>query len=120
MVSAVAGVLISCSGTEPTPSQVDFVIGVGPETFVLRSSDVETIRLLMDNLRGANSLFPIGPVREGDGGFNAPWSWHLDPDETRMTEAAVEVCDGLPSYVEAHRSDFPTYCPWSGRVLGAR
>ena len=62
----------------------------------------------------------IGPLLRGDGGFNAPWSWHFDPGQVRMTEAAIEVCDGQPSYVEAHLSDFPTYCPWSARVVRQR
>jgi hypothetical protein len=37
-----------------------------------------------------------------------------------MVEAAIEVCDGTPSYVEAHLEDFPTYCPWGGRVVAVR
>jgi hypothetical protein len=41
-------------------------------------------------------------------------------DAVRLTEAAIEVCDALPSFVEAHRADFPTYCPWSGRIVGER
>lgn len=52
-----------------------------------------------------------GPLRRGDGGFNAPWTWHLDPAETRFVEVAIEICDGRPSYVEAHQPDFPRYCP---------
>jgi len=109
----------ACS-SEPSAPYTDFVIAVGEETFVLRSGDPGTIRLAMENLRGENRRFPIGPLRPGDGGFNAPWSWHLDPAETRLTEAAIEVCDGTPSYVEAHLADFPTYCPWGGRVAGIR
>ncbi|OFV85654.1 MAG: hypothetical protein A2V74_01715 [Acidobacteria bacterium RBG_16_70_10] len=81
------------------------------ETFVMRATDPETIRLARENLEGGNPRFPIGPLRRGDGGFNAPWTWHLDPDEVRMTEAASELCDGRPSFVEAHQADYPTYCP---------
>ena len=46
--------------------------------------------------------------------------WHLDPDEVRLVEAAIEVCDGRPSYVETHQSEFPTYCPWGARVISER
>jgi hypothetical protein len=112
--------LASCSGTEPDPGPADFVVSVGGETFVLRTGDDETVRLARENLAGGNRRFPIGPLRAGDGGFNAPWSWHLDPAEVRMTEAAIELCDGLPSYVEAHRADFATYCPWAARVVAER
>jgi hypothetical protein len=65
-------------------------------------------------------MFPIGPLRAGDGGFNAPWSWHFDPDEVRFAEAAIELCDGTPSYVEEHLADYPSYCPWAAQVVAVR
>ena len=88
----------------------------------MRTTDPETTLLAQENLRGANKRFPIGPLRRGNGGFNAPWSWHLDPDRVRLTEAAIEVCDGNPSYVEAHLDEFLGlgYCPWGGRVVAVR
>ena len=79
----------------------------------------ETIRLAQQNI-GRPTAFPAGPLLRGDGGFNAPWSWHFDPDQVRMVEAAIEVCDGTPSYVETHLSDFPTYCPWGARIVRQR
>jgi len=109
-----------CSSTDASAAAADFVVAVGSETFVLRLSDPEAIRLARERMRGENGSFPLGPLRSGNGGFNAPWSWHLDPAETRMVEAAIEVCDGTPSYVEAHQADFPTYCPWGARVLSER
>jgi hypothetical protein len=116
---ALAVVLPSCSD-DASDVDAEFVVSVGNETFVMRVTDPETIRLARENVDGRNSTFPIGPLRRGDGGFNAPWSWHFDPAEVRMTEAAIEVCDGMPSYVEAHLSDFPTYCPWGARVVRQR
>jgi hypothetical protein len=88
----------------------------------MRTTDPETTLLARENLQGANRRFPIGPLRRGDGGFNRPWSWHLDPDRVRMAEAAIEVCDGVPSYVEAHLDEFLDlgYCPWSARVVAER
>lgn len=115
-----AVVLAACSGTSPSPSASEFVVAVGAETFVLRVADAETVRLARGNLRGENQMFPIGPLRRGNAGFNAPWSWHFDPDEVRFTEVAIEVCDGTPSYVEANLADFPTYCPWSASVVAER
>ena len=110
----------SCSISEPDPPHVDFVVSVAGETFVLRVTDAETIRLARENREGRNSRFPIGSLRRNHGGFNAPWSWSFDPDEVRMTEAAIEVCDGRPSYVEGHLDDYPTYCPWGARVVAER
>jgi hypothetical protein len=118
-VTLAALLLTGCSNG-PSDLGTDFVVSVQGETFVMRVHDPETIRLARDNMERRNRRFPIGPLREGDGGFNMSWSWHFDPDQVRMTEAAVEVCDGLPSYVEAHRPDFPIYCPWSARVIRER
>jgi sterol desaturase/sphingolipid hydroxylase (fatty acid hydroxylase superfamily) len=99
----------------------EFLVAVGRETFVLRATDPETIRLAQESFNGRHTPFPIGPLRRGDGGFNAPWSWHFDPDRVRMAEIAIEVCDGQPSYVEQHVEDFlGGYCPWSGRVVALR
>ena len=88
----------------------------------MRANRPEVARLAHENFLGRNKHFPIGPLLAGDGGINAPWSWHLDPDRVDMTEAAIEVCDGSPSYVEGHRADFEAvgYCPWSGRVVAVR
>ena len=113
--------LAACSSpTAPSPGAADFVIDVAGERFVLRTTDPETIARAEANLRGLNGMFPAGPVRSGNGGFNAPWTWHLDPADTRFVEAAIEVCDGRPSYLEQHQSEFPSYCPWGARVVERR
>jgi hypothetical protein len=117
----VAALVAACSSpAEPGGGPADFVVSVAGEQFVLRVTDPETIRLAEDNRRGRNNRVPIGALREGNGGFNAPWSWHLDPADTRLVDVAIEICDGRPSYVEQHREDFPTYCPWGARVVRRR
>lgn len=113
-------VAVSCSHPSSPSGPTEFIVDVGGERFVLRTTNAETIRLASENMQGLNRRFPAGPLRDGNGGFNGPWTWHLDPDQTQMVEAAIEVCDGKPSYVEAHKSDFPTYCPWSARVVGRK
>ena len=112
--------LAACSATEPTQVEAEFVVSVLGETFVMRVRDPETIRLAREHLQGRNQRFPVGPLRGGHGGFNAPWSWHFDPAEVRLAEAAIEVCDGTPSYVESHLADFPSYCPWAARIVAER
>jgi len=109
-----------CGATQATDTAAQFVVAVGSEQFVLRVTDAETIRLARERLAGRGTGFPAGPVRRGDGGFNAPWSWHLDPAETRIVEAAIEVCDGTPSYVEAHLDEFASYCPWGAVIVSER
>jgi hypothetical protein len=119
-VAALGALLATAGCSSPDRASADFVVAVGSERFVLRSTDPDTIVQLREVLAGRRTGFPSGPLLRGDGGFNAPWSWHLDPDQTRLTEAAIEICDGTPSYVEAHISDFPTYCPWGARIVDER
>lgn len=107
------------SPSSPDGSQ-EFVVDVSGERFVVRLTDPDAIRLAGENLQGANARFPMGTVRRGDGGFNQPWSWHLDPDDTTLVELAIEVCDGRPSYLEGHLDDYTTYCPWGARIVGRR
>jgi sterol desaturase/sphingolipid hydroxylase (fatty acid hydroxylase superfamily) len=114
-------VLAGCEKERAAPPYAEFLLAVDRETFVLRASDPETIRLATENFRGRNAMFPIGPLRPGGGGFNQPWSWHFDPDRVRMAEIAIEVCDGRPSYVQENLPDFLAgYCPWGARVVALR
>jgi hypothetical protein len=120
-VLAAAMLAVTCSNpAEPTPGAAEFTIDVSGERFVLRLTDPGTIQLAEDNRQGRNSRFPLGPLRAGNGGFNAPWTWHMDPAATRFVELAIEVCDGRPSYVERNQADYSTYCPWGARVVGRR
>jgi hypothetical protein len=57
----------------------------------------------------------------GAGAHNAPRAWHLDPDDIQIVDAAIELCDGRPSYVDAHVADYVDvigrYCPWGARLV---
>ena len=86
---------IAGCGTGPGDPSAEFVVAVGSETFVLRTTHPETMALFRDALAGRRSGFPIGPLRRGDGGFNAPWSWHLDPAATRFTASTSSSGDWL-------------------------
>jgi hypothetical protein len=69
---------------------------------------------------GTEDTIPIGTVEQGDGGVNAPWSWHLDPATFSFAGMTTEVCDGLPQYVEDGTVTSPYYCPWSAVVLSVK
>lgn len=71
----------------------------------------------LDVLNGRARRFPIGPLLSGDGAFNAPWSWHIDPEQFEFADFTIGVCDGLPSYVEDHTITSETYCPWSAKIV---
>ena len=48
------------------------------------------------------------------------WSWHVDPADVLFSPAAIELCDGLPSHIEANKpywlGTVGSFCPWSAVV----
>ena len=63
-----------------------------------------------------------GTVARGNGGFNDPYDWHLDPATVSFPDMAMEVCDGRPeSDVQADVDYWVErigyYCPWGARLV---
>jgi hypothetical protein len=60
-------------------------------------------------------------LARGDGGFNAPYSWHMISSTVEFPDVMKEHCDGLPSYVEQHLDEWlaehDRFCPWAARVI---
>jgi hypothetical protein len=65
----------------------------------------------------AVASIPNGIVVRDDPGPNAPWSWHIDPATLEFADMTIEVCDGLPSYVEDGTVTSDQYCPWSAEII---
>ena len=63
------------------------------------------------------ATIPLGTVVRDDPGPNAPWSWHIDPETLEFADITIEVCDGLPSYVEDGTVTSDQYCPWSAQIV---
>jgi hypothetical protein len=59
---------------------------------------------------------PNGLVIRGETGVNEGWTWSLDPDDFEFADVTIEVCDGVPSDVEAGLVTSDRYCPWSAIV----
>jgi hypothetical protein len=101
-----------------------FVVDVAGEQFVVRATDAPTIQQLTDNYYGKNSMHVTGDVARGGGGFNQPYSWHLEPASVRMADVSIEVCDGRPSYVQENLDEWldtvGNYCPWASRVVAIK
>lgn len=119
----------ACSGpTSPDPGPlrggVLATFAVGQEPLKVWVRNPEAVADLLALQRGTstasipNGVLRVGP---GQGAHNAPYSWHLDPDEIQMAGATIEVCDGAPSYIQSHRDDFIAsvgrYCPWGARLV---
>ena len=119
----------SCGG--PTQPSVDPLKGgivasfeVAGEQFRAWITNPTTIQQVLALRPGqSREPFPNGRLRTGSGAadHNAPYSWHLDPDDTQMVEVTIELCDGRPSYVEQNRDAFirevGRYCPWGATLV---
>jgi len=107
----------------PTPAQ-EFVIEVEGEQFRLRTTNPATASALDARRRSGTLGVVVGRVVRGDGGFNTPWSWHLDPVSIEVPQVAIELCDGRPSMVQGDLDYWVdtvrTYCPWAARVYDAQ
>lgn len=117
-------VLAACDSqsNEPEPEQDIYVIQVVDESFRVKIND-EDVAAAADSLLSTGAeMNIIGPLRPGDGGFNAPYSWHLDPDSISFVDLTIEVCDGKPSFVEEDldywMNTVETYCPWGINIIG--
>jgi hypothetical protein len=127
LVLAFALGIIACGGDadsmRPPPSQ-EFVIEVEGERFRLRTSSPATATALDARRRSGALGVVAGRIVRGDGGFNTPWSWHLDPLSIEVPDASIELCDGRPSMVQSDLDYWVdivhTFCPWSARVYDAQ
>ena len=126
LAGIVASVSVACgsSPTSVTPNGATYVVQVGSEQFAVRVTDQATAAKLDARMQSGKEGVILGRVATGNGGFNAPWSWHLVPSSVTVADFAIELCDGTPSYVEAHRDEWISsvrdYCPWSAKVVAVR
>jgi hypothetical protein len=122
------GSTIQC-GSPDAPSRIEAIFHVRACRGSRRAPDGEVFQILLrdsDVIAQARALIGAGNRRivagslvQGNGGFNAPWSWHLDPDTVRFPEVAIELCDGCPSDVEANGDSWAlgSFCPWSSEII---
>lgn len=104
-------------GADDAPVVVTFET-VGAERFRVRLTDpgdIEVARRLLDG-EDAPSI-PNGLVVRGVTDVNEGYTWSLDPDEFEFADVTIEVCDGLPSEVEAGTITSDRFCPWSAIVV---
>ncbi len=88
------------------------------ETYKIELTTPELQQHARDLLAGEDvASIPNGVVVRDDPGVNAPWSWHIDPATLEFADMTIEVCDGLPSYVEDGVVTSDRYCPWSAKII---
>lgn len=90
-------------------------------------NNIDTIKQILDLQKGKNKAsIPIGKILEGPGhnNHNAPWKWHFDPDEIKMAEFAMELCDGIPSHIDGNLdywlNTVGSFCPWSAKLIDVK
>jgi hypothetical protein len=105
--------------TSPAQSASPVIVTfeVGDERFKALLTDPADVGIAHRLLAGDDvPSIPNGRVIR-ETGVNAGYSWSLDPDDIEFAEITVEVCDGLPSDVEAGTISGDRYCPWSAVVV---
>jgi hypothetical protein len=112
------------SPNEPLRGGVVATFAVDDEQFRVWIRNAQAIQQVLALQRGtAAAAIPNGVLRSGagQGSHNAPYSWHLDPEEIEMPGLTIELCDGAPSFIEANRDQFirevGRYCPWGARLV---
>jgi hypothetical protein len=110
------------SGASPTPSAAAAVVvtfqTAGEERFrvlLTDPADIDIAKRLADGDADAPSI-PNGRVIRGETGVTEGFSWSIDPNDFEFADVTIEVCDGVPSDVEAGLVTSDRYCPWSAIV----
>jgi hypothetical protein len=111
-------VAAALSGCVQQPTVATFEVA-GQGTYKIELATPELIQHANDLFEGKteDGRIPIGLVVRDDPGVNAPWTWHIDPSTLEFADATIEVCDGLPSYVEDGTVTSDYYCPWLATII---
>ena len=113
------------SAQAPSPAQGLWVtFGVAGEQFKAVITQPASIDYVLNYLAGHEpKKVPNGKLLSS-GDYNPGWSWHLAPDTIVFADQTIEVCDGLPTYVQEHQNDWilsvKNYCPWAAVILSMR
>ncbi len=117
-----AVLLPGCSEPSGPALPALYLVEVSGEQFRVRVETEAQIGAMEARRRAGTTGVILGTLKAGDGGFNQPWSWHLDPASVVVPDAAIELCDGRPSFVEADLSYWigtvKAFCPWGAHIVG--
>lgn len=95
------------------------VVGERYNIFIANAPTIEGVLALQ---RGeSQAKIPSGRILRGAVSYNAPWNWHIDPEDIHMAEITIELCDGRPSMVEADLDYWVDtvgrFCPWQAELV---
>ena len=113
--------LAACDDATAPEQNPAFAIVVSGERFVVEVSTEAQAQELDARLASGVQGVINGALLEGDGGYNQPWSWHMDPATVHTADASIELCDGRPSLVEQDLGYWldtvRQFCPWGAKVV---
>lgn len=113
--------LAACGDATGPEGGARFEVEVSGERFVVHVEGASQIAALEARMASGVEGVVNGDIEAGDGGFNRPWGWHMVPSTVHTTDAAIELCDGRPSLVEADLAYWlgtvKQYCPWGAKVV---
>lgn len=116
--------VIGCGGSDGSDAPADdapviATFEVVDEAYRILLTDPADIAVARRLLAGTEApSIPNGLVLRGDSGVNDGYTWSIDPDDVEFADSTIEVCDGLPSDVEAGVITSDRYCPWSATLVG--
>lgn len=113
--------LVACDDNRADAPPV-YVVEVEGETFRIAPATRQQQRRADSLLASGEDVIVYGVLARGDGGFNAPFHWHMTPESLDFVDVTVEVCSGRPmSDVEADLDywidTLGYYCPWGARIV---
>jgi hypothetical protein len=112
-----------CDDDEPAGpvESATFVIAVEDEQFRVRIEDPAAIAEARSLIASGQSKNISGDILRGANGINTGYSWHLKPATVEFADVTIELCDGMPSYVEENVGYYvdtvKRYCPWGAKVV---
>ncbi len=101
----------ACKGSTTAPSGEIFRVLLQDSALIAQASSL---------LVAGGPHIVAGQLRADAGGYNLPWSWHLESPTITFPSVAAEVCDGCPSAVEgnlAYWLQLGVFCPWTAEVV---
>ena len=81
----------------------------------LEITNAEGLAQAEDLLRSGEARWALGTLKRGDGGFNGPWTWHIDPATVTFAEVTIEACQTAMSAIDDDLDywiDFGQVCIW--------
>ncbi|HSW31751.1 MAG TPA: hypothetical protein VLH75_19870 [Longimicrobiales bacterium] len=114
-------VFAACGDATGPEGGARFELEVSGERFVVHVEGASQIAALEARMASGEEGVVNGEILSGDGGFNAPWKWHMVPSTVHTADTAIELCDGRPSLVEADLEYWlgtvKQFCPWGAKVV---